>query len=289
MDNRFLLDLCEKIELPPDARRAALRALSQYAPLLKKAVNLPEQKAIALCKHRLFRNRKSGAAFCLAFCLLRAGKAYALYKEKQIPDTVFYDTMRDITVWARTAKQSENIDGLIEIGWLRQSLYLHMFRVGRLQYQFGKIDFRALHIPPQSQKQIPFSQGDRVLFIHIPEDGKLDFDLCTSSVFAARTFFATYFPQYHFAGFACESWLLDENNRRFMRAGSNILRFFDLFDGVVETLPKNHELLRRLWHEKRASKRKTANLPENTDLQRRAKAYLLAGGTTHNGFGYLLK
>lgn len=289
MDNRFLLDLCEKIELPPDARCVALRALSHDARLLKWAVNLPEQKAIALCKRRLVLNRKSGATFCLALCLLRAESVYALYKEKQIPDTVFYDTMRDITVWARTAKQSENIDGLCEIGWLRQSLYLHMFRVGRLQYQFGKVDFRALHIAPQSQKQIPFSQGDRVLFIHIPEDGKLDFELCTSSVFAARTFFATYFPQYHFAGFACESWLLDKNNRRFMRENSNILRFSDLFDGVVETMPKNHELLRRLWHEKRASKRKIANLPENTDLRRRAKAYLLAGGTTCNGFGYFLK
>lgn len=289
MENAFLLKLCEKIELPPDARCAALRALSANRKRLQKAICAPEQKAIALCKRRLLKNRKSGAAFCLAFCLLRAERAYALYQEKQIPDEVFYDTMRDIAIWTRTAKQSENIDGLIEIGWLRQSLYLHMFRIGRLQYQFGEIHLLFAQIAPAYQKQLPFSNGDRVLFIHIPEDGRLHFDLCTASVAAARSFFAVYFPQYEFSGFVCESWLLDQNNRLFMRAGSNILRFSDLFDGVVPTIPQNQELLRRLWHESRASKRKIQKLPENTDLQKRAKAYLLAGGKTHNGFGYLLK
>lgn len=286
MPTEFIQSLCAKIDLSPPARQAAFAAMEQYAKPLQHALSACSLQHIAPCTKRLWRPKKN-AAFCLAFCLLRAEQAYAEYCEKGLPERVYYDSMRDIAVWANTLYRETGMYGVREMDWLRHTLYLNLFRIGRLQYQFFTMD---THIFPASERQgVPFSNGAPVLHIHIPEGEPLTLSACRASVASAQRFFAAYFPEYAYCGFVCDSWLLDANNALFMRENSNILQFRSLFDTVVQTTAPCNEITRRLWGEMTLSKRKIAAFPTDTDLQRRAKAYLLSGGKTGNGCGFLKK
>ncbi len=88
MQLSFILDLCEKIHLPPEAQETALRAFSQYEKPLLRAVKHSDFKNQRACMRRLRCNREKGAAFCLAFCLLQAENAYKEYRARGIPDAV---------------------------------------------------------------------------------------------------------------------------------------------------------------------------------------------------------
>ncbi|MGN0571367.1 MAG: acyltransferase domain-containing protein [Candidatus Fimenecus sp.] len=287
MQTDFLLDFCEKIDLPPEARDTALRVLSHGEKPLLRAVRHSDLAYLGACTRRLRFNRKNGAAFCLAFCLLQAEKAFSEYQNRGIPEEIYYDTMRDITVWVNTLKREENLIGLAEISWLRHALYLNLFKIGRLQYQFFTTNHLLSGLSPHTD--YPIKSGEAVLNIHIPEGGRLPLDDCRTSIAAAREFFATYYPQYDYKGFVCDSWLLDCHNAAFMRADSNIVRFRELFDAVYQTAVPHSEITRRLWGTETLSKAKIAAFPEETDLQRRTKAYLLSGGKTGNGYGFLIK
>lgn len=287
MQTDFLLHLCEKIDLPPEARDTALRALSHWEKPLLRAVRHSDLEHLSACTRRLRLNRKKGAAFCLAFCLLQAEQAYTEYRKRGIPDEIYYDTMRDITVWVNTLQAEENIVGLAEISWLRHTLYLNLFKIGRLQYQFFTANHLLSGLSPRTQ--YPIKSGEAVLNIHIPAGGRLSLDDCRASLAAARDFFEKYYPQYDYKGFVCDSWLLDCHNADFMRPDSNIVRFRELFDAVYQTAAPMNEITRRLWGELTVSKSKIAAFPAETDLQKRTKAYLLSGGKTGNGYGFIVK
>lgn len=289
MDVTFICDLCTKIDLPPEARDVALRVLSDEEKEIRRAQEHADLTHLSIPYRRLRENRADGAAFCLAFALAEAERAFALYKQLGIPETIYYDTMQDISVWVNTCAREEGIVGLCELLWIRHALYFNLFRIGRLQYQFFRTNHTASGIPFRLRTKVPIKSRRPVLNIHIPEGGRLDFSACQKSLQDARVFFQQYFPQYDYAGFVCDSWLLDANNVRFMRADSNILRFASLFDCVVQTRFENDELLRRLWGVHKADRETLALLPVHTDLQKRAKQYLLNGGKTGSGYGFIVK
>ncbi len=289
MNLDFIRNLCEKIELPPEAQEVAFHTLLTQEKEIRRAQKRAGMTHLSACFRRLRRDRVSGAAFCLAFSLAEAERAYARYRHLGIPDTVFYDTMRDISVWVKTAEREENIVGLCELSWIRQSLYLNLFRIGRLQYQFFKTNHLASGLSLTQCRAAPIKSGALVLNMHIPQDGRLELAACRDSLAAARVFFKEFFPQYDYQGFVCDSWLLDPYNARFMRADSNILRFSSLFDCVMRTNVKNSEIVRRLWGKHTAKHAEISDFPEKTDLQKRAKAYLLRGGETGNGYGFISK
>lgn len=289
MDLDFIRDLCEKIDLPPEAQSTAFRVLSAEEQAIRRAQTRADLNHLALPYRRLYQSRADGAAFCLGFALSEAERAFARYKQLGIPEEIYYDTMRDISIWVNTCKKEENLVGLCELSWIRHTLYLNLFRIGRLQYQFFKTNHTASGIPLKMRRKVPIGSRKPVLNIHIPEGGRLEFSACQQSLAEARAFFQNYFPQYAYKGFVCDSWLLDSHNAQFMRADSNILQFSTLFDCVVQTNAENDELLRRLWGIHKTSREELAALPEDTDLQKRAKQYLLNGGKTGNGYGFIIR
>lgn len=284
----FIEDLCAKINLSPEARDAALRVLLHEEKAIRRAQKHADLTHLYIPYRRLRKNRADGAVFCLGFALAEAERAFDRYQQFGIPEEIYYATMQDISVWVNTCMREEGIVGLCELSWIRHALYLNLFRIGRLQYQFFKTHHTASGIPAAARAQVPIGSRQPVLNIHIPEGGRLELSVCQHSLQAARVFFRQYFPQYKYAGFGCDSWLLDAHNVQFMREDSNILRFADLFDCVVQTRSENEELLRRLWGIHKASRAEITALPENTDLQKRAKQYLLSGGKTGSGYGFIL-
>lgn len=288
MDMRFISELAKRILLDKTAFDKAIYELENNLDgvlYIKENASLSNMKPFVKA---LKKDREKGAPVCLAAALLISEDAYKQYKKLGIPDEVFYDTFSDISVWVNTAKREENIDGLLEVWWIRHILYLNMFKLGRMQYQFYKTDYILSGLAPLQALKAPIKNKSRVLNIHIPEGARLDYSECEKSVLFARNFFSEYFPEYDYKGFVCDSWLLDPRNAEFMSNESNIMKFSNLFCTVLKPHKNNKEIIRRLWG-KQNEKTDFSLLSENTDLQKRTKKYLLSGGKTGNGYGFILK
>lgn len=288
MDMRFISELAKRISLDRTAFDKAIYELENNLDgvlYIKENASLNNMKPFVKV---LEKDRKKGASVCLAAALLISEEAYEQYKKLGISDEVFYDTFSDISVWVSTAKREENIDGLLEVWWIRHILYLNMFKLGRMQYQFYKPDYILSGLSPLQALKAPIKNKSRVLNIHIPEGARLDYSECEKSVLLARNFFSEHFPDYDYKGFVCDSWLLDPRNEEFMSTDSNIMKFSNLFCTVMKPHKNNKEIIRRLWG-KQNEKTDFSLLSENTDLQKRTKKYLLSGGKTGNGYGFILK
>lgn len=288
MDMRFISNLAERISLDTAAFDKAKYELENS---FEEVLYIKEHSSLNNINPFLSvikKDRKRGAALCLAAALLISEDAFSRYRALGIPEEVFYDTFGDISVWVETAKREERIDGLLEISWIRHCLYLNIFKLGRMQYQFYKTDYIPSGLSLFQIAKAPIKNKMPVLNIHIPEGGRLEFSECKSSVDTARKFFADFFPDYGYKGFVCDSWLLDPRNGEFMNPESNIMKFPDLFCTVFKTHKTNKEIIRRLWGAQN-ERRNYILLPEDTDLQRRTKKYLLSGGKTGSGYGFILK
>lgn len=288
MNMRFISELAKHILLDKTAFDKAIYELESNLDgvlYIKENASLSNMKPFVKA---LKKDREKGAPVCLAAALLISEDAYKQYKKLGIPDEVFYDTFSDISVWVNTAKREENIDGLLEVWWIRHILYLNMFKLGRMQYQFYKTDYILSGLAPLQALKAPIKNKSMVLNIHIPEGARLDYSECEKSVLLARNFFSEYFPEYDYKGFVCDSWLLDPRNTEFMSNESNIMKFSNLFYTVLKPHKNNKEIIRRLWG-KQNEKTDFSLLSEDTDLQKRTKKYLLSGGKTGNGYGFILK
>lgn len=288
MDMGFISELAERISLDKTAFEKAENELCNNYEEVLHIKNVSSLNNIRPFYSALKKDRRNGAAVCLAASLLISENAYSRYRALGIPDGVFYDTFSDIAVWTDTARREEGVYGLLEVSWIRHCLYLNIFKLGRMQYQFYKTDYIPSGLSPFLIAKAPIKNKSRVLNIHIPEGGRLDFSECEKSLDTAREFFALYFPDYDYKGFVCDSWLLDPRNSEFMNPESNIMKFPELFCTVFKTHKNNREIIRRLWG---AQNERTnySLLSEDTDLRKRTKKYLLSGGKTGNGYGFILK
>ena len=277
--NLFLDNLVKEIQLDDSALKLALPHIdSGRAEVVADKIL---SKSCLFCSVEYRNNPAEYAPLLLAASLILAQRVYEKYRERNIPDKIFYDTMSDITVWVNTLKREENIDGLKNIGWLYNHFKFELFKVGRMQYQFFKTNYVLSGVPLHKISKMTVKNHRNVLNIHIPEGEPLDFDKCKNSINSAKEFSGKYFPEYTFDGFVCESWLLDPN----MDKSKNIVKFSELFDTVVRTKHNNFEIVKRLWGKDIKSVEDITDFPETTDLQRRTKAYILSGGKTGNGYG----
>ena len=200
----------------------------------------------------------------LAVILKLAVDVKSEYDKAGIDEKIYYDTMSDIKIWCEKTGNK----GIKQYMWLQNHVKFELFRLGRLQFQLYPCKNKTL-----LYNKLPFKFGDNLIYIHIPEGEKLSEDKCKKSLSLAREFFTEYFPNYSYEYFFCESWLLFEGNREFMRRDSNIVRFMSLFDHCY-SMKVDIQAIERIYGKRELFKKKYS---ENTDLQRRAKAYMLSG------------
>lgn len=227
----------------------------------------------------------------LAVVLKSAEKTRLKYNQKGISDDIFKSTFGDIKIWC------ENCDnrGLENINWIKNHINFELFRLGRLQFQIFTCSNPALNY-----SKLPFNRGEKVIYIHIPQGEKLEFDECIDSLKMADEFFRKYFPDYNYKYYFCESWLIFENNREFMAENSNIVKFMSLFDihysvnAEAQAFERifgkdinNNSLIYKLNKNKRKSD--INSLQEFTSLQKSAKYYLQSGNKFGIGIGTIPK
>lgn len=212
----------------------------------------------------------------LAVCLTCAKHTKEQYNRLKISDDIFYDTMSDIRIWC----ENNGNKGLKNYAWIQNHLKSELFRLGRLQFQFY-----TCNNPLYDYSRLPFNKGEKTIFVHIPQGERLIYSDCVNSLKAAKAFFAEHFPDYDYKFFICESWLLYEDNWRFMKSGCNILQFQSLFD-IVMSSTDDRQAIERIFGKRRLIKK---NYPENTSLQKSAKKFMLDGGKMGEGLGVINK
>lgn len=220
--------------------------------------------------------KKQNDLIRLAVCVKYAEYTKEEYERLGISDKIFYDTMSDIAVWC----ENNDNKGLKNTSWIKNHLQCELFKIGRLQFQLYPCKNKTLNY-----SKMPFKYGDNLIYIHIPQGEKLVYADCVDSLKQANKFFEKYFGEYSYRYYFCESWLLFDENYLFMQSSSNILQFQSLFE-IVGSLPIDVQAIERIFGKRQLFKKR---YPENTSLQRSAKAFMLDGGKMGIGVGIIDK
>ena len=217
--------------------------------------------------------------FMLAASLPLGMAAHSLYSGRGIGDDIFYPSMREITVWEKTCERERGHVGYYEWGWFVNFLDASIVRLGRLE--FHEVRF---HDGLKWEKNgVTVKGGDRVINMHIPEDGPLDPDAVKDAFGRAYRYFGRKDP----AVFVCDSWLLWPGNYEFLGPDSRIRAFMDNFDLIDREDKKNAGDLWRVFGHRDSYD--PASLPKDTELRRRMADYLAkSGGVTGSGYGVFL-
>lgn len=286
MDKSFLLDLCHKIKLGKEETESVISTLNlefaKVAAVVKKCGMLPINAVLrSAAEHE--RNYRKGAALCLACVIACCERTYGVYKEKGIPEDVFYDTMGDISIWAENFKEKYGYPGFGAVDWICHHLSATLFRLGRLQFQLYRTRFPK-YTERTQMREAPIKQGKRCLYVHIPQGEKLAYDECVKSFEKSKDFFAKYFPNYKYCGYICESWLLYPGNRAVLPEESNIMKFQSFWTIVSWDIDQS-QAIERIFHPKCIGD--IEYYPEDTSLRRAAKKWLISGNVLGTGFGMI--
>ena len=198
------------------------------------------------------------------------------YKEKGLPAEIYWDTMMDLRYKLMECREVCGVWGTVAAEWQSGFFRLGMFQLGRLQYE-------PIGLPIDAYKG--YKKGDTVYNLHIPSCGPMSPELVMDSLKRAYAFFGAA-EKGGILPVHLHSWLIYPDHYAVYPEGGNLRKFYDLFD-VFEPLekPKNPYLWRIFGIEQCED---FASLPEKTSLQRRFKAYLLAGKCMGSARGMLL-
>ncbi len=240
-----------------------------------------------------FLKQKPLVKLCLVYAFLPT--VFDRYREKSIPENIFWDTMSDIKIWIIDHRTRTGDDGLFELHWIMHHMNMNIFKIGRLQYQKLFWYFKT----PYSNDGVKIGFGDKIINVHIPRGEKCSIEACEKSLEMAKEFFAEHFPDFPNDKYMCHSWMLYPHNRDFMPNDGNIVRFGELFNIVEE---KESPQQTYLWlygvkignsilmknKKETGSYGCTESLPQNTSLQKSTIDYIKNGGTFGEGLGVII-
>jgi hypothetical protein len=192
--------------------------------------------------------------------LLAACKAWDVYQQKGIGEDIYLDTMGAFSRFVREHRVSFGCYGFDRGFWTIRQTGCILFRIGVLEYELREQD----------------------VSLHIPSDASLTRQELRDSLERAKEFLARFFPDYVSLPMTCHSWLLSPELPGLLEPEARILTFQRGF----AITPAEDDGNFRLWAFRR-SDLSYEELPENTTLQRRLKAFLLEGNRFHSGRGVL--
>lgn len=284
MDKAFLEDLCARIELPQEDQTLAFLEMERQPKRIERyAKRMYQRNDVVRLQALLKADRRKYAPMVLAVLLCAAEYTFAGYREHGIPEHYYYDMMADITRWVENGRQEYGVPGFSEIEWARNYITMNLFQLGRLQFQFSKVDLRG-KLSRQELASLPIPNGAKCLYIHISKGEPLDREACLDSIRQAGEFFPRYYPEYDWKGYITRSWLLDPRLKALLPPTSRILQFQELFDIIHIGNDHSQAAIRFIWYRSGGD---VAAYPEETSLQRSVKQYLLSGGTLGETFGMI--
>ena len=196
------------------------------------------------------------------------------YDRIGIPETYFWDSMKDLTIWCEDYLTKHGVPGFKEWEWVGRSMRLEVIRIGRLQFE------------PISLKQsleldgTTYQSGTAMLDVHIPAGEPLDIEEAVKSMEQAPSFFKTYFSS-TFSLIHCHSWLLSPDLKKLLPDHSRIIQFQNLF-AIYKTDNEERQAEERVFG---FLSNDPNYYPENTSLQKAVKRYMLDGNVVMMGAG----
>lgn len=208
--------------------------------------------------------------FRLAFCLFCTDTMYEIFKEKGIDDKIYLDSLIDLRIWANTCMKNYGEWGMREFEWLSNALRGKLYRLGRLQFEQVPLEYCGY-----DKHGVDYNEGDIVIGVHIPEDGRMSKEERLDSYKQA-------YQMFHNPVFVCETYLFYPKQYDFLSPESNIVAFMNEFDIVYSEENKEMKDMWRIFGMR--DNYAPENLPKDTSLQRAYAEHLTKTG--RNGMGY---
>jgi len=207
-----------------------------------------------------------------------------IYKEKNIPQDIFDDTLSDWTEWINKHHDWTGEWGFSEYTWLIHHIRGRIFKLGRLQFEMATVKFEEWDSPSEELK-LALKNGDRFLSVHIPRGGKLYESDCLESFERAKEFFPEYL-NYDFKAFGCFTWLFDPAFEKLLPPDSNIIKFQNLFPMRWPYEREDYGGLNYIFVN--ITKENIKDAPTDTYFRKKIVEHILSGGTMRCGGGYRL-
>lgn len=206
----------------------------------------------------------------LAISLLAASYTYDLYKEANIEEGIFLDTMKCFPRFIQETYAKTGEITYDRFFWTWRQLSMQLYRLGTLEYE-------VLASPAKVRDYLSSNQT-RVLSVHIPSDAILTNENIHDSLEQAKEFFKNK------DSFYCESWLLSPKLNELLTSDSRIKCFYDKFE-IIGTEEGNNSCYE--WLFKVPGTTPIELLPEDTSLCVKVKNHLLEGGSIGTGYGII--
>lgn len=265
-----LQELCNKINMPEEVTERVLSLTEQLdfalldQPIGKLMSRSTWDSGLEELK-KLIGEDSDGMK--MLTCSLVAGQAtYEQYTDMGISDTIFFDTFGCFSRFVKEHKVSYGYYGFDRYWWSVRQLALEEFRIGELEYEFDQRD------------------NMDIIAIHIPSDADMSKDKLQQSYEEAVAFFAKYYPDFQYQYFTCDSWLLSPGLKDLLDESSRIIQFQNAFQ-IISTRPQEKDYMN--WVYKNRKLTSLDEVPQETSLQRKMKAYLQQGGMIGCAYGYL--
>ena len=204
----------------------------------------------------------------LSCYLIGVSRVYDRYQEKGISDEIFTETFKCFTRFIEECKVKTGQYAFDRAFWTYRQASMVLFRIGELEYELVE------------------EKGKKEISVHIPSDAKMSDADIDESLKKAEDFFATYYPEYAESEYICDSWLLSPKLKELLSEESNIIRFQNRFEITSED-KEAKDIFE--WLFKTSEDADVATLPEDTSLQRKAKALLLQGDNIGIAVGVMKK
>lgn len=262
-----LKQLCEGIHLQEEVRREveAFCRNPGFDRLGMLREGLKNMETEAQAREELGRQlgkdpKRFGMLACMLAC---AADLHQWYQEKGISDRVFFDTMGCFTRFIEECREITGSRAFDREWWTARQVSGKLFRLRALEYE------------------MIYNEDKPIVSMHIPSDAVLTNESFDNSIEEARSFFAEHFPEYGSSAYICHSWLLAPELGELLPGNSRILAFQRRFR-IVKVDYQGDDYIQWVFKTRGLP---TADLPEETLLQRNMKRHLMAGGKVGNGLG----
>jgi len=185
-----------------------------------------------------------------------ARQQWPAWIQKGLPESVWQDTMRFATRYLEDGRKAFGRYCFTAGWWFPRQLAMELFRLGTLEFEL-----------------VPRGEERRV-YLHIPSDASLAPEAVNDSIARFRAFAAEFYPEWAEALMYCDSWLLSPVLEELLPESSRILAFQHRFR-ILSVDRDNTGAIGWIYPGYREP---SGQLPEDTGLQRRMKAFLLSGG-----------
>lgn len=203
-----------------------------------------------------------------------------LYRARNLPETVWYDSMLDLRIKAYECKAVKGYWGSFVLGWFADFFNLKRFALGRLQFETRNFvaDFGGYH----GHGICLNTPENMVINVHIPSGSRLPYDQVLDAYRQAYHWFSQYQTNGKLA-FACWSWLMYDKLPQIAGENTNTYQFIMDYELLMSQQDADFSDCWRLFDVEYTGDPRV--LPRNGGLRKRYAEFLEQGGTAGIGYG----